>query len=347
MSRIAVVTSSPPFIEGGHLVIARALVRALCECGHDAGLVVTPQNRFGRLASAYVATWLTDVGVAYDDRRVDQVISLRYPSYAVRHDVHVCWLNHRMREYYDLWDRFYSTLPRRSRPKEQARRRIVHVVDNYLLRRNVTRLVAQSKTIQTRLQRWGGLRADVVYPPAPQRQYRCDEYGEYLFVVSRLTALKRVALVVEALARPEAAGVRCVIAGDGEEREKVTNAIAAHGLADRVRLLGRIDETELVDHLARCRAVVFTPYQEDYGFVTVEAFSSRKAVITCNDSGGPAELVEHDRNGFVCSASPMELAAAFGRIMGDGAVAARLGEAGQARAAELTWERTVEQLVLV
>ena len=60
MSRIAVVTSSPPMVEGGHMVIARSLVRALREAGHDAEVVVTPQNRFGRQGSAYLATWLTD-----------------------------------------------------------------------------------------------------------------------------------------------------------------------------------------------------------------------------------------------------------------------------------------------
>ena len=53
-------------------------------------------------------------------------------------------------------------------------------------------------------------------------------------------------------------------------------------------------------HLARCRAVCFPPFQEDYGFVTVEAFASRKAVVTCRDSGGPAELVVDGVNGFVC-----------------------------------------------
>ena len=62
MSRIAVVTSSPPMVEGGHMVIARSLVQALRDAGHEADVVVTPQNRFGRQASAYVATWLTDVG---------------------------------------------------------------------------------------------------------------------------------------------------------------------------------------------------------------------------------------------------------------------------------------------
>jgi len=62
MSRILVVTSSPPFVEGGHLVITRSLVQALRERGHDAELVITPSNRFGRQASAYVANWMTDVG---------------------------------------------------------------------------------------------------------------------------------------------------------------------------------------------------------------------------------------------------------------------------------------------
>ena len=58
MSRIAVVTSSPPMVEGGHMVIARSLVQALRDAGHAAEIVVTPQNRFGRQASAYIATWL-------------------------------------------------------------------------------------------------------------------------------------------------------------------------------------------------------------------------------------------------------------------------------------------------
>ena len=33
-----------------------------------------------------------------------------------------------------------------------------------------------------------------------------------------------------------------------------------------VRFIGRISDAEMMDHLARCRAVVFTPFNEDYGF---------------------------------------------------------------------------------
>jgi len=44
MARIAVVSSHPPFTEGGHLVIARSLVGALREAGHEADVVLTPQT---------------------------------------------------------------------------------------------------------------------------------------------------------------------------------------------------------------------------------------------------------------------------------------------------------------
>jgi glycosyltransferase involved in cell wall biosynthesis len=343
MSRIAVVTSSPPMVEGGHMVIARELVRALRGAGHDAEIIVTPQNRFGRQASAYVATWLTDVG-ASDGRRIDQVISLRFPSYAVRHERHVCWLNHTMREYYDLWDRFSSTLGRRGLAKERIRRRAMHVADRYLLTRNVTKLFVQSRTVQQRLAMWPELKSTVLYPPAPQRPYRCEAYGDYFFMVSRLTPLKRADLLIEALGTPDGAGIRAVIAGDGDERPRLESLISRLGLRDRVTLLGRITDDQMLDHYARCRAVVFPPVQEDYGFVTVEAFASRKAVVTCRDSGGPAELVADGVNGFQCEPTPTSLASALRQLIDDPARSERLGTAAFESGAKLNWPETIRQL---
>jgi glycosyltransferase involved in cell wall biosynthesis len=347
MTRVAVVTSSPPFAEGGHLVIARSLVAALRAAGREADLVVTPQNRFGRQAASYLATWLTDVGLGADGRAVDQVISFRFPSYAVRHPAHVCWLNHRMREYYDLWDRFAAPLSPAARAKERVRRAVIRAADGYLLRHNVTRLFAQSRTIQARLVRFGGIASEVLYPPPPPRPYRCDGYGDCLFAVSRLTPLKRMDLLVRALALPEAGGARCVIAGDGSERPALEGLVARLGLADRVTLVGAVDSNQLVEHLARCRAVCFAPFDEDYGFVTVEAFASRKGVITCADSGGPAELVENGVTGLVTEPAPAPLAAAIGRVMSDVDLAACLGEAAARRVATMTWGDAVARLLIV
>ena len=325
------------------MVIARELVRALRDAGHEAEIIVTPQNRFGRQASAYLSTWLTDVGMS-DGRRIDQVISLRFPSYAVRHDRHVCWLNHTMREYYDLWDRFSATLGPRARVKERVRRAAIHAADRYLLSKNVDKLFVQSKTIQQRFDMWPELKSTVLHPPAPHRPYRCDHYGDYFLFVSRLTPLKRADLLVEALATPDGDGLRAVIVGDGEERASLEALIARHRLHDRVTLLGRVDDRQMLEFYARCLAVVFPPVLEDYGFVTVEAFASRKAVITCRDSGGPTELVQDGVNGAICDPTPASLAAAMRRLAEDGKLVERMGSAAFETGQKLSWSTTVAQL---
>jgi glycosyltransferase involved in cell wall biosynthesis len=346
VKRVAVVTSSPLFAEGGHLVIARGLVAALREAGHEADLVVTPQNRFGRQASAYLANWLTDVGVTHDGLPVDQVVSFRYPSYAVRHPVHVCWLNHRMREYYDLWHRFARSISWRARTKESVRRVIIRSVDTYLLTRNVTKLFAQSRTIQQRLERFGGIRSEVLYPPPPPRPYRCDGYGDEFFAVSRLTPLKRLDLLLHALAEPEAAGVRCAIAGTGTDLPRLTSLVTGLGLTGRVRLVGPVSDAELLRHYAGCRAVVFPAQSEDYGLVAVEAFASQKPVVTCSDSGGPAELVADGVHGLVTEPTPAALARALQRLANDAPLAERMGAAAAAVADGITWPVTLGKLLL-
>jgi glycosyltransferase involved in cell wall biosynthesis len=342
--RILVVTSGALFVRGGHLVIAEHTCAALRRAGHDAELLVTPQNRFGRQLSAYLATWLTDVGQTADGRSVDQVISFRFPSYAVRHPRHVCWLNHRMREYYDLWPRFVRGLGRRGRLKERIRRAVFRMLDRYLLTRNVCRLYAQSSTIQGRLAEMGGIGSQVLYPPAPERPYRNDGYGDYVLAVSRLHPLKRLDLLVEAAAQSRATSLRFKIAGEGEERPRLQERIEKLGLGGRVELLGSVGEGELLDLYAGCRAVFFAPWNEDYGFVTLEAFRSGKAVITAADSGGPAELVRHGHNGWVGASTP-EVIAGWLEAAADPATVSRLGAAALESARAHTWADVVERLV--
>ena len=109
-------------------------------------------------------------------------------------------------------------------------------------------------------------------------------------------------------------------------------------------LTGTLPEPALLDHLARCRAVCFPPFDEDYGFVTVEAFASRKAVVTCRDSGGPAELVGDGRTGFICDPTPVSLAGALRQLMDDRALAEHMGANAHARGEKLNWADTVAEL---
>jgi glycosyltransferase involved in cell wall biosynthesis len=91
--------------------------------------------------------------------------------------------------------------------------------------------------------------------------------------------------------------------------------------------------------------VCFVPRAEDFGLVTVEAFASGKAVITCLDSGGPAELVEAGVNGFVVEPTPEAVAGAIGQLMSDQALAERLGAAALAAAARWSWDAAISRLL--
>lgn len=341
--RVLVVTSDVPFVEGGHRVIARSLVRALRDAGHRSEVVTTPQNRFGRQLSAYLATWLTDVEVAGDGGPVDRVVSLRFPSYAVRHPRHTVWLNHRLREYYDLWPGFRTGLGPRGRLAHGGRRALLRVLDRRLLGR-CERVFAQSATIRERLARWGGIGSEVVYPPAPQRAYRCDGHDGGILSVARLQPLKRIDLLLEAAARVPGLPLR--IAGEGPEDQRLRGLAESLGLARRCRFLGHLTEEQLVDEYARCSAIWYGARAEDYGLGTLEAFSSGKAVLTCTDSGGPAELVEDGRTGFVVRPVAEAVAGALAGLREPGE-ARRLGEAAAKVARRHSWPEVVNKLLLI
>ena len=159
-----------------------------------------------------------------------------------------------------------------------------------MLTRNVDKLYAQSKTIAQRLRDFGDIDSEVLYPPPPERPYRTEGYESFVFAVSRLHSLKRLDLLVKAMKHVKT-DIRAVIAGTGEEEDTLKALAGELGVAERVDFVGRVDDDTLVDYYARCRGVFFAPYMEDYGFVTLEAFRSKKPVMTCMDSGGPAELV--------------------------------------------------------
>jgi glycosyltransferase involved in cell wall biosynthesis len=163
--------------------------------------------------------------------------------------------------------------------------------------------------------------------------------------VSRLTPLKRFDLLLRALAEPIAAGIRCVIAGEGAELASLIRLRAQLALEDRVEFAGRLTDAGLLNHLARCRAVAFVPWNEDYGFVTVEAFACAKPVVTVTDSGGPAELVRDGVSGLVAEPTPAALAVALRDVMSDRTRAIRRGAAGAAGVAKMTWPAAVDALL--
>jgi glycosyltransferase involved in cell wall biosynthesis len=145
--------------------------------------------------------------------------------------------------------------------------------------------------------------------------------------------------------------VRLVIGGPPAREEELwplRALIARHRLGGRVELLGEWLSGERQAALyAGALAVVVPPVDEDYGLVTLEAFASAKPVVTCTDSGGPAQLVEDGSCGFVTAPQPAALAAAFDRLRSEAGLAQRMGEAAVVRLGglALSWDDVVDALV--
>ena len=87
------------------------------------------------------------------------------------------------------------------------------------------------------------------------------------------------------------------------------------------------------------------PAQEDYGYVTLQAFYAGKPVITAADSGGVLEWVENGVSGLVTDGTAAGIAAAIDKLSFDRDLARALGEEGRRRVASLDWQTVVSRLL--
>ena len=213
-----------------------------------------------------------------------------------------------------------------------------------MVREMDTRALAECRALFTnagntahRLHRFNGLDARPLYPPPPlDGQYWTGEFGDYLFTVGRLDRMKRTDLLIRALKHTRTP-VRACIAGTGPDRAVLEQLVDDLGLRERVKLLGRVDDQQLTDLYAASLAVFYAPYDEDYGYVTVEAFKSGKPVLTAADSGGTLEFVEDGVSGFVCPAdAPRAFASQIDQLYENRATAKAMGESGRRKVEGLT-----------
>lgn len=342
---IAVCAPQVPFVSGGAEEHVQGLCQELRRRGHRVELITMPYRWYPRrqlLRS--VAMWeLADLRET-DGRRIDLVISTKFPSYFVRHPRHVLWLIHQYRQLYDLYGGPHSEFsPRRWRDRIFRRRFIRR--DSAALA-SIPLRFSNSANTRERLLRYNGLRAEALYhPPRLAPRLHCRQHGDFILAVGRLDPLKRVGLLLQAMALA-GGGVRAVIAGTGPQEESLKRLAADLGLRDRVEFAGFVSDERLIDLYADCRAVWFTPLDEDYGYITLEAFGAGKAVLTCGDSGGPLEFVRDGENGFVLTPGDHAAAARYlERLAGDPGLARQLGGNGQQAIRDISWDHVISRLM--
>jgi glycosyltransferase involved in cell wall biosynthesis len=346
--RIIIATVQIPFVSGGAESHAGGLKAALVAAGHEADIVTVPFNPAvpERIPDQMLACRLFDLTEIHGSK-VDRLIALKFPAYLIPHPNKVVWVLHQHRAAYDLWNYPFEDLS--ASPRGVLVREAIRRADQQLAEAKA--VFANSKNIANRLGHFCGINAVPLYHPPPHAEsFSCArETGEYFFFPSRMSATKRQSLVLEALALTKKnVEVRFAGVADSPEYGKRLKLLAAKlGVESRVEWLGFVTDEEKREAYAKAIAVIFPPVDEDYGYITLEAMLSSKAVITCEDSGGPLEFVSHLKTGLVVKPTAAALAEALDQLWQERELAAKYGRAGRERYERmgLSWSEVVRQLL--
>jgi glycosyltransferase involved in cell wall biosynthesis len=343
MKTVLVCAAQAPFIVGGAEILVSELKGNLERRGFRVDVAAVPFKWYpvSEIVRQALAWRLLDVTES-NGTPIDLVIPTKFPTYLVRHPRKVAWLFHQHREAYDLYGTPYCSFT--DSPEDRQVRESIHTMDSASLA-ECRSIFTISRNVAERLSRYNGLPGTALYPPPHHLgRYRCDAFGDYLFYAGRLDRLKRLDLAVDAMKRVRS-GARLKIAGEGPLGEELRKQIEGLGVQDRVELVGFVSADDLVDLYAGCRAAYYAPLNEDYGYVTVEAYLSSKPVLTTTDAGGPLEFVTDGESGLVADPTASAIADAIDRLWAlPPARLQEMGEAGRRRVEDINWDHVIDRL---
>jgi len=334
--RIAICGIQTLFTRGGAELHLESLARELALRGHRVDIVKLPfsWSKAELLQDALV--WRL---IKVD---ADVLIATNFPSYFAKHHNKVVWLFHQHRHLYELYGTQWSVFGREEQDADI--RRVVTAADSRFIL-EARRIFTGSRNVADRLRRFNGIEAAALYHPPPlYRSLHFEEYGDFILMPTRFQPNKRPELLLDAL-RCCRSSIRAVVVGSGPLEADMRRRAEKYGLEDRVRFAGTVDDATLIDLYARCAAVFYAPYDEDYGYVTLEAFYSRKPVVTTADSGGVLEFVADGETGLVTSVDPEAIAQAIDRLAWSRDLCRDFGTAGFERVGAISWDDAIAKLL--
>jgi len=344
--KIGILNTQVPFVSGGAEALATALRAAFLQRGYDTDVITIPFKWYppSHLLQCMLMSRLVDV-TEVNGTRIDRVISLKFPAYFIAHPKNVCWLLHQHRQAYDLYGTPYSDLWQT--PDARTIAAEIRRWDNYYLAKTAA-IFTISQNVSRRLQKYNGLSSTPLYPPLTDNDFYSGTFERYVLCPGRIDSIKRQHLMIEALgAIPEPLKVVFSGQADSAYAENLRVRIEQIGLSRRVEILGYVSHEQKRTLYANCLAVYYGVRDEDYGYVTLEAFSAGKPVITHTDSGGPLEFVIDGENGYVTEPVPALLAECVRNLADSPARARVLGANGARTLAEknITWENVIDNLL--
>jgi glycosyltransferase involved in cell wall biosynthesis len=347
--RIAVLHPQTAFARGGAEVHTEALVRALREQGHEAEQVTIAGKWYPAAELAHqMAVWRSFDITESGGLEVDAVIALKFPAYLAQHERKIVWLIHQHRTAYELWDHpEFADLARQD--EGPVVRDMIRAADLLSLT-EAKRIFANSANVRDRLLNSLTIHADVLYHRSPISEVLLQrtpgDLGDHVLYPGRFESLKRQSLVIDAM-RHLRTPVTLVLVGSGPDEEALRALANDREIRDRVRIEVRVPDERLHELYLTALGIVYGPFDEDYGYVTIEGFAAGRPVVTLSDSGGPLEFVTDGETGIVAEPDPKAIAEAIDRLYADREAARRWGAAGRRLVEEVvpTWPEVVAKLL--
>jgi glycosyltransferase involved in cell wall biosynthesis len=164
-----------------------------------------------------------------------------------------------------------------------------------------------------------------------------------LLWVGRLQPWKGVDVAIRALA--DIARAQLVIAGDGQERERLEQLARELGLAARVHFLGEVPRQDLPGAYAAADLFLATSYaSETFGIGPVEAQACGLPVVAARFGGFPEVIHEGHTGVLVPPRDPQALAAAVNALLAQPQRRLAMAAAGPAWAAQFAWPAVVDRI---
>lgn len=375
--RIAIVAPSPvPFEVGGAEKLWWGILEFINKhTAHQCELIKIPtkENSFWDLIESYFKFYKLDLSY------FDMVISTKYPAWMVQHHNHHIYLQHCLRGLYDTYHLTNLPLELSTDNKSIVNiinlitndvcidivfnaifelksdqsvpsfvydfpgpfiRQLLHFFDNKAMQR-VKKFSAISNTVINRKNYYpNNIKINRIYHPSNLTDFNNASYS-YFFTASRLDSAKRIEMIVCAYIKAET-DIPLKIAGTGP----LYNKLLAQTKHDpRIEILGFISDDDLMIHYSHAYAVLFVPFYEDYGLITIEAMMCEKPVLTFNDTGGVVEFVEDKVTGLVCEPSIDKLSENIDFISSNPDLCMKMGKEAKKKVQSITWKNTIDTLL--
>ncbi|CAM8992243.1 unnamed protein product [Rhodiola kirilowii] len=196
-----------------------------------------------------------------------------------------------------------------------------------------------------------GIQPAVLYPAVNVDQFEQPRATEMNFLsINRYERKKNIELAISAFATlykieglhgHNLANITLTIAGGYDARlrenvdylEELKSLAKREGVSHRVYFITSCSTSKRNKLLSECLCVLYTPKDEHFGIVPLEAMAAYKPVIACN-SGGPVETIKNEETGFLCNPTPEEFSSAMARFIQDDQLTEQMGKAARQHVVE-------------